>query len=322
MKVLEYIQSLIVPTHMYKRRKINILISLLIMILGIFALSTPIASHLSKMRYETLGEAYDFKVFEYADPEDLLSNPVTDEERSKYNILSFDELKALGVSISAHGINNDDKIEAGKEYVLKANIPVYDNEGSITSYTSYFIHIVFDYGEDTNIYDIEEKFDKLPKENDEFNHFLLVFYEHGFIYRSKYEINNKLSPSMILYNSGIEIEFSLLEKASDISYPIIDMMIPMLRYQYQLRAALYVILFPTIMSLLFSVVLKNTGIIRGFKEYFNLAAVSSIPLLLFCMIASFINVGMANLIFQNYSFIYIIYYFIVVVITNKKPRVE
>ena len=121
MKVLEYIQSLIVPTHMYKRRKINILISLLIMILGIFALSTPIASHLSKMRYETLGEAYDFKVFEYADPEDLLSNPVTDEERSKYNILSFDELKALGVSISAHGINNDDKIEAGKEYVLKAN---------------------------------------------------------------------------------------------------------------------------------------------------------------------------------------------------------
>ena len=38
-------------------------------------------------------------------------------------------------------------------------------------YSIYYVHIVFENGEE-NKYDIAEKFDKLPKENDVFNHFL------------------------------------------------------------------------------------------------------------------------------------------------------
>ena len=321
MKILEVIQSLIVPNHMYKRRKMKVLFSILIMVLGIYALSSPISYHFSEHKYEVIETNFDFHVFNYVDDEDLVSYPITDAEKDKYNMVSMSDLKALGLTVSAHGFFNQDKVEAGKEYVLKSVVPVKDAEGTITDYTIYYVHIVFETGEE-RVYDIEEKFDKLPKENDIFNHFLIVFYSDGFTYRSKYEISNKLNPTTIFYDSKIDIDFSQIEKGIDISYPIIDMMVPMYKYQYQLRSALYVVLFPCIMALLFAFILKGTGLIKGFKEYFNMAAVSSIPLLLFIMIASFINLPICNMLFQWYPYIYIIYYFIIIVVTNRKPRLE
>lgn len=321
MKVLEVIQSMIVPNHMYKRRKMNVLFSILIMVIGIYALATPISYHFSQKRYEVLETSFDFKVFQYVDEVDLVSEPVTEEERARFNMVSLEDLRNLGINVSAFGFTDEEKVEAGKEYVLKSLVPVKDNEGTITSYIPYYVHIVFETGEE-NKYNIEENFDKLPKENDVFNHFLLVFYKEGFIYRSNYEISNKMSPAEVFYDKKIDINFAKVEKGTDISYPVIDMMVPMYKYQYQLRASLYVVLFPCIMALLFSVILKGTGLVKGFKEYFNMAAVSSVPLLLFIMISSFINIGVCNMLFQWYPYIFIIYYFIIIVLTNRKPRVE
>ena len=304
MKFLEVLQSLIVPNHMYKRRKMNMLISVLIMIVGLYLLALPISHHFSNNRYEVIEQTFDFDVFHYVD-----------------NMVTLDDIKALKANISVYGFVNDELIETGKEYVLKSVMPVLDEEGSIVDYSIYYVHLVFENGEE-NKYDIAEKFDKLPKENDVFNHFLLVFYKNGFTYRSNYEISNKMNPSIILYDSKISVNLPSIEKGIDLSYPLIDMMVPMYKYQYQLRSALYVVLFPTIMALLFSFVLKNTGLLRGFKEYYNLAAVSSIPMILGCMIISFISVPVCNFVFQYFTFINVIYYFIVVVITNRKPQME
>lgn len=321
MKFLEVLQSLIVPNHMYKRRKMNMLISVLIMIAGLYLLALPISHHFSNNRYEVIEQTFDFDVFHYVDDEDLAIEPITDEEKAKYNMVTLDDIKALKANISVYGFVNDELIETGKEYVLKSVMPVLDEEGSIVDYSIYYVHLVFENGEE-NKYDIAEKFDKLPKENGVFNHFLLVFYKDGFTYRSNYEISNKMNPSNILYDSKISVNLPSIEKGIDISYPLIDMMVPMYKYQYQLRSALYVVLFPTIMALLFSFVLKNTGLLRGFKEYYNLAAVSSIPMILGCIIISFISVPVCNFVFQYFTFINVIYYFIVVVITNRKPQME
>ena len=81
MKVLEFIQSLIVPTHMVKRKKMNILISILIFVLATYLMSVPISIYLKKTYYEAFDEKFNFNAFNF--------NERIYNGQRKYSLLRF-----------------------------------------------------------------------------------------------------------------------------------------------------------------------------------------------------------------------------------------
>ena len=323
MKFLEFLQSLIVPAHMYKRRGLNIFISIAILLICTYLIAMPSFLHLKNSRYERFRDDFYFKAIEYTQDEYVNIRPVTDEERAKYNIISADELLDLGVEIEKSGyyIHEGSQIEIGKEYVIKSVVPVYDDEGSISDYDVYYLHIVFDEVDDKK-YDIEESFRKLPNDEDKvFRHFLVVFYENRFVFQSAFNIQGKITE--IVYTRKTYINLSEHRtNINDFCNSLIYCMIPTYRISYVVNAFLYVALFPSIIAFVFSLIMGSSANLRGFKEYFNVMAVSSIHLCIGIFIVSLISVPVCNVFYKFYSIIFSIYYFVIVVYTNKRTRLE
>lgn len=311
MKVLEFIQSIFVPKYMLKRKNMNIFISIGILLLLTFLLSLPMWYHLSKDRYTTLANHLSLDVFSYQD------DNILDSERDKYNMLTFSDFKEFEVSIEKIGLTVfSSNIEYGKEYVLKAKVPLKDEEGTITDYKPFYMHFVF--LSDDVTYDYKEKFDKLANDDDNvFRHVLIIFSEHSFMIRTGNDITNNNILSVVNYNGKAYINLNKLNNMEELAHFLIDMTIPQYRLAYERRALLYVCIFPSILAVLFGLILKNYGKLSSIKEHYNFMVTCAIPFVLFCMIFGFIKVSMANLAFNFYIFIFSIYYFVLLMILNR-----
>ena len=75
-------------------------------------------------------------------------------------------------------------------------------------------------------------------------------------------------------------------------------------------------------SMLFAFILRSTGQLRGIKEYMNVAAIASIPFVIFAFAFSFIKYAFCTLLFKWYALFFGLFYFVVVIIINRRPRIE
>ena len=333
MKFWNYIKTLFIPRLMGKRKNINIFISFLILVLISYLIAIPYVSTFKKNAYQTFRDSasYSFNVMDSEQSQELA---FTDEEKAnfgdKYIYLTEAELKNIGFQeknsqvIIPSNVNSIKELPYNqKEYLLKREVFEVNAKGERTGKSSiFYIHITFDMFEnnETSTYDVKKKFDTLYTE-DEFNHFLLVFYRSGFAYRNKYMIDNNRK-SYIFNFGSVDMDFSEMENMDYITHKLTEVLIPEMKMQYTFNTFIYAVLGPIIVALLAFIFIRNKNTLITYKHYYNIAALTSIPIsiVFFTLewIPFFIRIGIMEL----YIVFFAIYYFFVVNIINKNVEIE
>ena len=325
MKFLEFIQTIFVPKYMALHRNMKIFISLLIFLLASLIMSIPSTIYLNKMKYDVLEEQSGYDILKYVDDNNTnANNQFTEDELSKYNMTRFQTIKDFKLYIdNTDGIQNTNNgVEDSKDYVLKAVKPIYDEEGTYIKDEITYVHLVFDFKQEENdkTYDIKENFNKIPNlEEDRFGHVLLLFDDASLSFKK--EVDKYVLPNLIYYKKVV-FNFNEMESFGKVADLISDTYAPSLNFTYRLIGLLFVGLFSIIISMLFSFILRNTGQLRGIKEYMNIAAIATIPFVIFAFAFSFIKYAFCTLLFKWYALFFGIYYFIVIIIINRRPRIE
>lgn len=333
MKFLNYIASLFIPTKMIERKNINVIVSFIILLLSSLVIALPYISKFKAIPYEVYCDyvTYDFRVIDEKQSKEV---PFTEEEKikfgNKYTLVTVDELNDIdfevkgGEVVLPEGINEYKDLKYNdKEYILKREVYNYDNEGTLLDETDiYYIHIVFDIFKDPKEanYKYSEDFDDTFNTNDE-NHYLIAFYVDGLIYRNEYMI--KYNRQSYGYNfNKVEINFKDMNSLDYITKKLSSILVPYTISAYTFNGFLYTVLAGFIIAFAGYVVVRNKNNLSKFKNYFNLAALSSIPITLLFFILEwndfFVKLGIMDL----YWCVFAIYYFIVLFIVNKTARVK
>lgn len=333
MKFLNYVKTLFVPRLMGKRKNINPLISILILILISYLIAIPYISTFKRNAYGTFRDSLSYS-FNVIDNEQSQEVPFTEEEKNalgdRYVYITENEVKSLGFKEKNNQVIIPSEIKSindlpynQKEYLLKREVFEFDNKGERTGKSEiYYIHLVFDMVDlkETIKYDIKKKFDTLYTEDD-FNHYLLVFYRSGFTYRNKYMID-KNQRSYIFNYGSVQMDFSEMTSLDYITHKLTEILIPEMKTQYTFNTFIYAVLGPVFVALLALVFIRNKQCLFKYKHYFNIAALSSIPvsILFFILewIPFFIRIGIMEL----YIIIFAIYYFTVISLINKNSAIE
>lgn len=333
MKFLNYVKTLFIPRLMGKRKNINVFISFLILLLISYLIAIPYIQAFKKNAYDVFcdSSSYTFNIFDSEKSSEIeFSGEEKETLGDRYIYSSVSDLKNIGFKIKNSQViipSNIDSIENleynKKEYLLKREVFEYDNSGNRTGESQiYYIHIVFDMYENSSssFYDVKKKFDTLYTE-DEFNHYLLVFYSSCFKYRNKYMIDhNKTSYSMD-YND-VEIDFSEMTDLDYITHKITNVLIPEMRMQYTFNTFIYAVLGPIFIALLAFVFTRNKHILISYKHYYNVAAICSIPVSIIFFILEWIPFFIKIGILELYIVFLAIYYFTVITVINRNIEIE
>ena len=332
MKFLNYLTTLVVPSKMGARRNINVVISFILLILCSYILAVPYMVTFEKMAYEVYCdyESYNFRIFD-----DKYSKEIafTEEEINKmstiYELTTVNELKNIefGVKGGQVIIPNDVKdlkeIEYnGKQYVLKREVYYFDADGTKKDKVdTYYIHIVFDIFENSKdaTYAYRDDFDKKLDFTNE-NHFLIAFYIDGFIYRNEFMIDNNRQSYGLSYND-VELNFKDMNEFSYLTKSLTNMLIPETKTAYTFNSFLYCVLAPMIMAFIAYVLFKKDTVLTRYKHYYNIAALSSIPVIILFFILEWSEFMIRIGIMELYWVFLAIYYFVVIKAINKSNRV-
>lgn len=331
MKFLSYLASLFIPSKMGARRNINVIVSFVILLLGSYVLAFPYIKTFEKMAYDVYCdyESYNFRIFD-----DRYSQEVefTEEEKEKmgdkYSLITFDELKQIdfafkgGQVVIPSNIKDFKEIEYnGKEFVLKREVYYFDADGTKKDdVDTYYIHIVFDIFENTKdgTYAYKDDFDKkLDFKNED--HYLIAFYIDGFIYRNEFMIDNNRQSYGLSYND-VEFKFKDMNNLTDLTQAITEMLIPETKTAYTFNSFLYCVIAPLLIALVAYIFFRKNNVIVTYKHYFNIAALSSIPVLLIFFILEWNSYMIRLGIMELYWVALAIYYLVVLHFIDRSNK--
>lgn len=324
MRFLEFIQSIFVPAFMVKRKGMHILLSLVIFLVLSTLMALPMINYFSKGRYELLDESLNLKVFNYVVNKGDVNGAFTEDEKATYNMTYFDDFKAFGVKVNKNGIFVPDGsgIENGKEYVFKSYVPVTGEDGNISKYDTYYIHVVVDEydgkADEEPTYSIQNVFCKYKRDDDGvFRHILVAIYNDGVIFSYSDQTNDAIS---LYFNKSSQIYFDEADDMTYLSHALSDLFYRVYITQASRRTFLYVFLFPVLLCWIFSLVMKGASPLNKAKEFIAVGAIASITCVAACLIASFISMKMCNYAFSYYPFLFVGYYLVCIILINRRAR--
>ena len=323
MKVLLFIQSLFVPGYMVRRKNMNVFISFLLLIAFSVVVALPMINYFSKDRYTIMESSLNLKAFNYVIDENSTVGMITDEERATYNMVYYSDIKKLGIMANKKGLAYQDELVNGQEYVLKSYIPILDEEGTITNYETYYIHIVVDdydiNSDESATYDITNNFLKLKREPDNsFHHLLIAFYSSG----AYFAYSDEATQLVTLTYGDNEIYLSEGEDATYLSHNIIDLLYRVYQYKATLRSFIFVFALPILFTIVFSWIFGRFGALKGFREYLAVGTIVCMNCTIVGTILSFINMQLCNYVFNYFSFAFIAYYLVTIMIINRRHRIH
>ncbi len=322
MKVLNYISTLFVPTKMHFRKNINVFLSFLILLLASYVLAFPYMKTFEPIAYDVYCDSisYNFRVL---DEEVSKEIPFTEQEKEdlneKYTLTTVEELKKIDFSVkNGHMVlPNDFKSYKdfdynGKEYLLKREVYNYDSEGTkLDQVDNYYIHIVFDLFDNINDgqYRYKDDFDNTLNFKDE-NHFLIVFYIDGFIFRNNYLKENNIQSPGFEYSDKQDFDFKEINTLDYITRNLSEMLIPATKSQYTFNSFIYAVIGPLAIALCGYIFNKKKNILQTYKHYFNIATLCSIPVLVLFFILEwielFLRIGIMELYWVGVALYFVI----------------
>lgn len=312
-----------------------VLIPFFIFLLGSYLLALPYTVAFKKNSYEIMEQssAYHFDLFKYVVDENDTRNAFTDEEKEQYNgenkqLIYENELTQMRLQIELKRVLPDEthSYEIGKEYIMKSVVPVLDNEGTIIDEDIYYIHLVMDIIDESKdeklAYDIPERFDKLPNdEDDQFRHFLLVFYVDGFTYRGPKEVEGREASQYFNYRK-ISFDLSKGTDATYLSHFVIDMLTPYVETNYSFYSFIYIVILPFIITLLAWLIVRKGGALSTLKHFYNIGGIVSIPIILIFFVITWIPSLTRTGIMPYFPAAFLFYYLICIWLMNRRDSIE
>ncbi|MDD4000850.1 MAG: hypothetical protein PHX62_08195 [Bacilli bacterium] len=321
MKIVEFFKSLVLPTKMARYRNMSVLISLLIFVTATYLLSIPFGSALEKSAY-ALKENYNFLAFQEVDDYADSDNKAILQEIVDLECAVNDKglLECTGLSGK---VNREYNIEYEKEGIKKK------------------LNIFFDFydseKEEEPAYDLKTAF---SIENDKYKYveneeqYFLVFTNSLIYYQShQLEMGNEEKDMVKTHNEetlvlfGVPLDYQTyypdfnlkLEDANTFGDYVIEKILVGFSTYYRSTAFIQTFMvsfiFPLLMVLIFWLFFKRNGQLKRFKEYFNIAAISSIiPLIIVFAIA-----WLYPIVLNWYIFVFSLFYLFVLFKINNTP---
>lgn len=333
--ILNFLKSLVSPIRMVRYRYMTVFIAILIFVLSSSILSIPTNNTFNREKYNWIDEDNVLGL------QALTQMPTEDSpEKSNVNAV-LAEIKAKKYEVVKNGYTydlitpNEEKLENG-EMVYNQEYEMYyiNNEGRKVNIT--IIVDLFDKIEDDKLSDDDKvkfnvkKFDEdAYKATETDDHHMIVLYTDAIFYR----VNAKVKDA----ETGDFIDVSQFQKSfwSDkysfstdnfgqtadetglyLARLIVDGYVMAYSSINQFFTLIYCIVYPLIITLLFWLLFRKTGRLKTFKEYYNIASISSIvPIVLMFIILWFIpNFN------QYYIFVFATFYLYQLMKINSLPE--
>lgn len=338
MKVLDFFKSLVVPQRMVKFKYMSILISICIFVLASYLLAVPARPYITKNMDKFVSEN------NYLYLQSLSEMEVNEETTAVWKEVQSKECRVDENSVlicdnmGTEIVDGEEKpitlYQTELEYVRK-------NDGMNIHYT-----IVIDLWNDVekeilNYYPerhfvySDEKFPNI----DNTEYYLIVFWRDSIYYQAHPTgistanvVHNNIQLSELsqkafyinLQETGADgaIDFEMFKE--DTFYArdyllerIMTGHIPNFVGQYSLSTFIFTVIFTLILTLFFWLIFRKSGRLKTFKEYYNIAAISSILPTIVTFILMWIELNMVS----YYIFIFSVFYLFVLYKINNSSKI-
>lgn len=316
--MINFLKSLILPTRMNKYRHMSIFIAVFIFLFGSFIIIIPESTIIDRNRYELMESENVYSLTA------LIDIPNTEGA-------ALLTLKDYGCRLDDNKefvCTNESVIPQGEPLIITYNTTIELADGTTKDITRniYFVIDFYDYKNNAERYfDVEKDFDELVvAENHE--NYLVVFYKNAILYKIPPVLDDNGVP---LGQNGIVVETKNITftfedfgaTASTAGYytasKLMDGFIPIIKNQLSFNALIYGVFYSLLIVFMVWLISKRNGRLKTFKEYYNIAGISSVaPLLLVFALAWFIP-GVS----QFYSFAFALFYLFIIFKLNNMPEI-
>ena len=329
----EILLSIISPLKMKKFRFMSVLVSMLIFIVSIYAISLPNKVYMKNNKDWYLEQKAYVNVYLNL-PElekDINGNKITDGQfkvNDKYEMTSvykneikqyhFEDIDVQLIgeeskTVDLHIVFDvDDKLTSDLNKIREDYKNLYpEDSDKKMNYSSYIYYVDHLNGKETTLeqlHNVEEK--ELEEQMKNINNYdlfgiktsgddyLLIFLKNSIVSQIPYydkSTENTTYPALssVYSVSKMNLDFSDKTTLKEFGKYLADMMFEPLsdtdQTEYLLQVLGYVLIFPAIFVLLLCWSMKKRGVMKTYKEYYNVASIASIlPLLITFILAWFI----------------------------------
>lgn len=316
--MIHFLKSLILPTRMNRYRHMSIFIAIFIFLFGSFIIIIPESTIIDRNRYELMESEDVYSLTA------LIDIPNTEGAE----LLT---LKEYGCRLDENKLftcTNESAIPQGEPLIISYNTTKELADGTTKNITKniYFVIDFYDFENNAERYfDVEKDFDELVvAENHE--NYLVVFYRNAILYKIPPVLDDNGTP---MGQNGIVVETKNITftfedfgaTASTAGYytasKLMDGFIPIIKNQLSFNALIYGVFYSLLIVFMVWLISKRNGRLKTFREYYNIAGISSIaPLVLVFALAWFIP-GVS----QFYSFAFALFYLFIIFRLNNMPEI-
>ena len=332
MQILEFFKSLVMPSKMVKYKFMSILISICIFVLASYLLAVPARPFITK-NMDKLVEENNYLYLQ------SIENIPVNEEMNKV----FIELQSKECAVDETGNlvcnNMGTEIVDGKEVPItlyETSLEYVREDGMKIHFT--FVIDLFNEKNEPQYYP-ERKFvysdEKFP-DIDNTEYYLIVFWKDSLYYQAHPTniksanvthgeiILTELSQKAFFINLMDTGSFSFENFKNDTFYAkayllerIMTGHIPNYVGQYSLSTFIFTVIFTLILTMLFWLFFRKSGRLKKFKEYYNIAAISSVVPTILVFILMWIEMNMLS----YYIFIFSVFYLFVLYKINNSSKI-
>ncbi len=328
MVVVNFLKSLVMPTRMAKYRYISILVSVCIFILSSYLLAIPAKHYITNNIDEMVSEQNYLSLQAIAQiPYEPAVNAVIEEIQSKECHADMDENKNF--LLTCDQLPLDEQNKAFYETDL-----VYINDENITI-NIHFVIDLFDTTTGESSYKPTEKFiysEEAFPNIDTTEYYLIIIWPGALYYQAHPQ---GISQKNITHGETLISESYANASFSDIGFDTANFnhsgsnagaylvqqiktgYIPSYTSSYSLLTFFFCVIFPLFLVFLFWLFFRKTGRLKSFKEYYNIAALSSILPTLVTFVAIWFAPGIIS---NLYLFGFSAYYLIVLYRINNSAN--
>ena len=334
MKILDFFKSLVIPQRMVKFKYMSILISICIFVLASYLLAVPARPYITK----NMDEFVEENNYLYLQS---LSQMVVNPETTAI----WSEVQSKECRVDENSVLICDNM--GTEVVDGEEVPVtlyqteleYVREDGMNMHFTIVIDLWKDVEKEILNYYPERSFvyseEKFP-DVDNTEYYLIVFWRDSIYYQAH---PTGISTANVIHNdiqlsqkafyinlqetgAGGAIDFENFENDTFYarSYLLERIMtghIPNFVGQYSLSTFIFTVIFTLILTLFFWLIFRKSGRLKKFKEYYNIAAISSILPTIVTFILMWIELNMVS----YYIFIFSVFYLFVLYKINNSSKI-
>lgn len=315
---MEFIKSIFLPSKMNRHRYNNAFVSVLIFFISAFILTIPASIRIEKEKND-LVDAFGISFL----------TDIPDTENTK----AIMKLTEYGCSVTDGVLTckNEDLIPQAndEEIVISYVVNVPQKNGQELEVTRN-VYFVFDFFSGEPQYNIDERFDNLPREENTVN-YLVLFQKDLILRRMQPPLDENGNPLIVLNRmvkfsyhgfSTNELGNTPAEAGDYLGRVFLNAYVPEFKNEQMINAIFVLIPMSLLIVTIVWLLSRSHGRLKSFKEYYNIASICMLPItIVFFMAFWFVPIMRHNEILFFVNTIFGVYYLFTVFRLNNLPEI-